>query len=119
MGRAYSLDFRERVVAAGGRCRSVATTFKVSVASVVMVAAIPSDRERSGARREEGFLKSVVQTVRNEMICLCRVRFPMRSCSCSTLFTGYVGKLRLRNIGKRTSIRDIPAVSYIFFRYPT
>ena len=38
MGRAYSLDLRERVVAAvaaGGSCRSVAATFKVSVASVV------------------------------------------------------------------------------------
>jgi len=38
MGRAYSLDLRERVVAAvaaGESCRSVATTFKVSVASVV------------------------------------------------------------------------------------
>ena len=37
MGRAYSLDLRERVVAAvaaGGSCRAVATTFKVSVASV-------------------------------------------------------------------------------------
>src|SRR3981189_3720186 len=38
MGRAYSLDLRERVVAAvaaGESCRSVAVTFKVSVASVV------------------------------------------------------------------------------------
>jgi transposase len=38
MGRAYSLDLRERVVAAvaaGESCRAVATTFKVSVASVV------------------------------------------------------------------------------------
>jgi len=38
MGRAYSLDLRERVVAAvaaGGSCRAVAATFKVSVASVV------------------------------------------------------------------------------------
>ncbi|NYG45327.1 transposase [Bradyrhizobium sp. IAR9] len=38
MGRAYSLDLRERVVAvvaAGKSCRSVAATFKVSVASVV------------------------------------------------------------------------------------
>ena len=38
MGRAYSLDLRERVVAAvvaGGSCRTVAATFKVSVASVV------------------------------------------------------------------------------------
>ena len=38
MARAYSLDLRERVVAAvaaGESCRSVATTFKVSVASVV------------------------------------------------------------------------------------
>jgi transposase len=35
MGRAYSLDLRERVVAAGASCRSVAATFKVSVASVV------------------------------------------------------------------------------------
>src|ERR1700740_2648635 len=38
MGRAYSLDLRERVVAAvaaGESCRSVAATFKVSVASVV------------------------------------------------------------------------------------
>ncbi len=38
MGRAYSLDLRERVVAAvaaGESCRSVATTFKISVASVV------------------------------------------------------------------------------------
>jgi transposase len=37
-GRAYSLDLRERVVAAvaaGESCRSVAATFKVSVASVV------------------------------------------------------------------------------------
>jgi transposase len=35
MGRAYSLDLRERVVAAvaaGESCRSVAATFKVSVA---------------------------------------------------------------------------------------
>jgi transposase len=38
MARAYSLDLRDRVVAAvsaGASCRSVATTFKVSVASVV------------------------------------------------------------------------------------
>ena len=38
MGRAYSLDLRERVVAAvaaGESCRSVAATFKVSIASVV------------------------------------------------------------------------------------
>jgi transposase len=38
MARAYSLDLRERVVAAvaaGESCRSVATKFKVSVASVV------------------------------------------------------------------------------------
>ena len=38
MARAYSLDLRERVVAAvaaGQSCRSVATTFMVSVASVV------------------------------------------------------------------------------------
>jgi transposase len=38
MGRAYSLDLRERVVAAvaaGESCRSVVATFKVSVASVV------------------------------------------------------------------------------------
>lgn len=38
MGRAYSLDLRERVVAAvaaGGSCRLLAATFKVSVASVV------------------------------------------------------------------------------------
>ena len=38
MARAYSLDLRERVVAAvaaGESCRAVATKFKVSVASVV------------------------------------------------------------------------------------
>jgi transposase len=38
MARAYSLDLRERVVAAvaaGESCRKVASTFKVSVASVV------------------------------------------------------------------------------------
>ena len=38
IARAYSLDLRERVVAtvaAGESCRSVAATFKVSVASVV------------------------------------------------------------------------------------
>jgi transposase len=38
MARPYSLDLRERVVAAvaaGQSCRKVATTFKVSVASVV------------------------------------------------------------------------------------
>jgi transposase len=38
MGRAYSLDLRDRVVAAvaaGESCRAVAVTFKVSVASVV------------------------------------------------------------------------------------
>jgi len=38
MGRPYSLDLRERVVAAvagGQSCRAVAATFKVSVASVV------------------------------------------------------------------------------------
>ena len=38
MARAYSLDLRERVVAAivaGGSCRMVASTFGVSVASVV------------------------------------------------------------------------------------
>ena len=38
MPRAYSLDLRERVVAAvaaGESCRGVAKTFKVSVASVV------------------------------------------------------------------------------------
>ena len=46
MGRAYSLDLRERVVAAvaGGRsCRSVAGIFQVSVASVVKW----SQRQRS------------------------------------------------------------------------
>jgi transposase len=38
MGRAYSLDLRERVVAAvasGESCRAVAETFQVSIASVV------------------------------------------------------------------------------------
>jgi len=38
MARAYSLDLRERVIAAvsaGASCREVARTFKVSVASVV------------------------------------------------------------------------------------
>ena len=35
MARAYSLDLRERVVAARESCRGVAATFKVSVASVV------------------------------------------------------------------------------------
>jgi len=38
MGRAYSLDLRERVVLAvvgGASCRAVAATFKVSVSSVV------------------------------------------------------------------------------------
>jgi transposase len=38
MARAYSLDLRERVVAAvaaGESCRKVASTFKISVASVV------------------------------------------------------------------------------------
>src|ERR1700685_526529 len=38
MARAYSLDLRERVVAAvaaGGSCRAVAATFQVSVAGVV------------------------------------------------------------------------------------
>ena len=38
MGRAYSLDLRERVVAAvaaGKSCRAAAATFKISVASVV------------------------------------------------------------------------------------
>jgi transposase len=38
MARPYSLDLRERVVAAvlgGASCRQVAVTFKVSVASVV------------------------------------------------------------------------------------
>ena len=38
MARAYSLDLRERVVAAvaaGESCRKVAATYKVSVASVV------------------------------------------------------------------------------------
>jgi transposase len=38
MARAYSLDLRERVVAAvaaGQNCRKVAATFRVSVASVV------------------------------------------------------------------------------------
>lgn len=38
MARAYSLDLRERVlaaVAAGGSCRNVASTFRISVASVV------------------------------------------------------------------------------------
>src|SRR5271157_5488478 len=38
MARAYSMDLRERVVAAvaaGESCRSVAATFKVSIASVV------------------------------------------------------------------------------------
>ena len=35
MARPYSLDLRERVVAAGEACRKVAETYKVSVASVV------------------------------------------------------------------------------------
>ena len=46
MGRAYSLDLRERVVAAveaGRSCRAVAQTFMVSVASVVKW----SQRQRS------------------------------------------------------------------------
>jgi transposase len=45
MARAYSLDLRERVVAAvaaGESCREVASTFKVSVASPT--------KSRSGAR---------------------------------------------------------------------
>ena len=52
MARAYSLDLRERVVAAvaaGESCRAVATKFKVSVASVCeVVSAVPSDRKRRG-----------------------------------------------------------------------
>jgi transposase len=50
MARAYSLDLRERVVAAvaeGESCRAVAARFKVSVASVVKW----SQRFRSTGRR--------------------------------------------------------------------
>jgi len=35
LARPYSLDLRERAVAAGENCRKVAATYKVSVASVV------------------------------------------------------------------------------------
>ena len=52
MARAYSLDLRERVVAAvaaGESCRAVATKFKVSVASVVKWSpAVPGECKRRG-----------------------------------------------------------------------
>jgi len=60
MARAYSLDLRERVVeavSAGQRCRSVASTFKVSVASVVKwsqrfrAEGSPAARRMGGHRR--------------------------------------------------------------------
>ncbi len=66
MARPYSLDLRERVVAAvaaGGSCRSVASTFGVSVASVVRwsqrfrasgsVAASPVGSDRRSCLRGE------------------------------------------------------------------
>jgi transposase len=55
MGRAYSLDLRERVVAAvaaGQSCRSVANTFMVSVASVVEVVAAPPRRWQPGGAED-------------------------------------------------------------------
>jgi transposase len=60
MARAYSLDLRERVVAAvaaGESCRQVAATFKVSVASVVKwsqrfrATGSPAARRMGGNRR--------------------------------------------------------------------
>jgi len=60
MARAYSLDLRERVVeavSAGQSCRSVASTFKVSVASVVKwsqrfrAEGSPAARRMGGHRR--------------------------------------------------------------------
>ena len=52
MARAYSLDLRERVVAAvaaGTSCRAVAKTFKVSVGERgEVVAAVSRDRQRGG-----------------------------------------------------------------------
>jgi transposase len=71
MARPYSLDLRERVVAAvagGASCREVAATYKVSVASVVKwsqrhrttgsAAAKPmgGNRPRSMAEKERGWL---------------------------------------------------------------
>jgi transposase len=50
MARAYSLDLRERVVAAvadGLSCRAVADRFEVSVVASV-VAALAGDRQRGG-----------------------------------------------------------------------
>jgi hypothetical protein len=61
MGRAYSLDLRERVVAAvaaGESCRAVAATFKVSVASVVKW----SQRYRATGRRRHGQSEATVPT---------------------------------------------------------
>ena len=52
MARAYSLDLRERVVAAaasGQSCRSVAKTFMVSVASVVKWSQRQRARQSGGA----------------------------------------------------------------------
>jgi transposase len=70
MGRAYSLDLRERVVAAvaaGESCRPVAATFKVSVASVVKW----SQRFRatgSAARKVGGRLPYALQGQRNWLL---------------------------------------------------
>jgi transposase len=52
MARAYSLDLRERVVAAvasGQSCRSVAKTFMVNVASVVKWSQRQRRRQSGGA----------------------------------------------------------------------
>jgi len=62
MARAYSLDLRERVVeavGAGQSCRAVASTFKVSVASVVKWAQ-RSRAEGSPAARQMGGYKPYV-----------------------------------------------------------
>jgi len=71
MGRAYSLDLRERVVAAvaaGESCRSVAAMFKVSVASVVKWSQRFRATGSAAARKVGGRRPYAVQGQRNWLL---------------------------------------------------
>jgi transposase len=71
MARAYSLDLRERVVeavAAGQTCRAVASTFKVSVASVVKWAQRFRAEGSPAARRMGGYKPYVLSGEREWLL---------------------------------------------------
>ena len=67
MGRAYSLDLRERVVAAvtaGQSCRAVASIFKISVASVVKWSQRQRATGTAASRRMGGHRKRLLEPYR-------------------------------------------------------